>query len=275
VWDWCPSPLAGAWGTAAITVAAAALLLPLAAVRWREVVRADRMALASIALGGVAFALYSVGFNYGRVALVILLYFLTPVWSTILGRFLMGWPTPRLRLIAIAVGLLGLVVMLGANGAVPVPRTLGEWMGLTAGILWSVATTGIRARPALAPVPSAFVFALGATVATLLLAPLLEPWPATPTGSAGTALAVALGAGGLWWGLSIASLMWATVRLEPARVGILLMIEVLVGAASAALLAGEHLSPLEMLGGALVLGAGVLEVWPVHQGPGPETPRRT
>ena len=57
-------------------------------------------------------------------------------------------------------------------------------------------------------------------------------------------------------------LMWATVRLEPARVGILLMSEVILGAGSAALLAGEHLHPLEIAGGALVILAGALEVWP-------------
>ncbi len=56
--------------------------------------------------------------------------------------------------------------------------------------------------------------------------------------------------------------MWAAARLEPARVGILLMAEVLVGATSAALIAGEHLGPVELAGGALVLLAGVLEVWP-------------
>ena len=70
--------------------------------------------------------------------------------------------------------------------------------------------------------------------------------------------------GGIWWALSIASLMWATVRLEPARVGILLMVEVLVGAVTAALIAGEHLAPLEIAGGALVLLSGLLEVWPVR-----------
>ena len=59
--------------------------------------------------------------------------------------------------------------------------------------------------------------------------------------------------------------MWATVRLEPARVGILLMTEVLVGALSAALLADEHLRGMELVGGALVLLAGVLEVWPVRR----------
>ena len=64
----------------------------------------------------------------------------------------------------------------------------------------------------------------------------------------------------------MAALMWATARLEPARVGILLMAEVLVSAASAAILAGEHLGPLELTGGAMVVLAGVLEVWPQRTG---------
>ncbi len=45
------------------------------------------------------------------------------------------------------------------------------------------------------------------------------------------------------------------------------MVEVLVGAVSAAVLAGESLSPIELAGGALVLIGGVLELWPVR-GPG-------
>jgi drug/metabolite transporter (DMT)-like permease len=41
--------------------------------------------------------------------------------------------------------------------------------------------------------------------------------------------------------------------------------EVVVGAVTAALLAGEHLHPLEIAGGALVVSAGLLEVWPVRR----------
>ncbi|EEW23966.1 DMT family transporter [Rhodobacter ferrooxidans] len=258
--------LPGAWGTALITVAALVLLAPLAIGRRYQIARANRAALASVALGGAAFALYSIGFVYGRVAIIILLYFLTPVWSTLIGRYVMGWHTPRLRIVAIAVGLVGLAVMLSADGDIPVPRGAGEWMALLAGLLWSVATTGIRAKSTLDPVAAAFIFALGAAVAALMLAPVLEPWPVgIPLENAGRMIGLALVTGGFWWGLSVASLMWATVRLEPARVGILLMTEVLVGAASAALLANEHLARLEIIGGALVLCAGVLEVWPARR----------
>ncbi len=71
--------LAGAWGTLAITAAATLLLLPIAIRQGRNIAGRDRLALASVALGGAAFALYSIGFVYGRVAIIILLYFLTPV----------------------------------------------------------------------------------------------------------------------------------------------------------------------------------------------------
>ena len=71
------------------------------------------------------------------------------------------------------------------------------------------------------------------------------------------------GLGGAWGTLAIVA---AAARLEPARVGILLMAEVLVGVVSAAAIAGEQVGPLELAGGALVLAAGVLEVWPVRRG---------
>jgi drug/metabolite transporter (DMT)-like permease len=255
--------LAGAWGTFAVVAAAAGLLAPTAIRRRRRLAAADRRALAAIALGGAAFVLYSVGFVYGRVAIVIILFFLTPVWSTLIGRYVMGWPTSPLRVGAIAVGLAGLAVMLGADGMWPLPRTSGEWLALVSGILWSIATTGIRSTTAPAPAEAAFVFALGGAIGALALAPLLAPWPAALDAAAvGPALALAAVTGGLWWGLSMVSLMWATARLEPARVGILLMAEVLVGALSAALLAGEHLGRREMLGGVLILSAGILELWP-------------
>lgn len=257
--------LPGAWGTLAITAAATVLLTPEAIRRRRRLACANPVALASVALGGAAFMLYSVGFAYGRVAIVILLFFLTPVWSTLLGRYLMGWKTPRLRLAAMAFGIAGLAVMLSADGQMPVPRSAGEWLALLSGILWSIATTGIKTRPDLKPVEATFVFAAGACLGALALAPLLEPWPVGMTlDNATKALGWALIAGGLWWALSVASLMWATPRLEPARVGILLMTEVLVGTLSAAILANEHVAPLEVAGGVLVLLAGVLEVWPIR-----------
>jgi drug/metabolite transporter (DMT)-like permease len=265
--------LPGAWGALAIVAAAMVLLMPLAWRRRHELVDADPWALASVALGGAAFVLYSVGFVYGRVAIVILLFFLTPVWSTLIGRYVMGWRLSPSRAAAIAVGVSGLAVMLASDGAVPVPRGAGEWLALLSGILWSIATTGIRTKSKLGPVAAAFVFASGAVAGALLLAPFLEPLPvAVPRTHVLPAIGWTVAAGGLWWGVSMTGLMWSTVRLEPARVGLLLMTEIVVGALSAAFLAGERLGSWEIVGGALVLCASVLDVWPRHGGRGRRSP---
>lgn len=254
--------LDGAWGTGAITLAATLFLLPFVLANRAALGGRDRIGILSIALGGAAFALYSIGFLYGKVALVVLLWFFSPVWSVLIARFLLREPVPRLRLLAIAAGLAGLFVMLGGDGGLPLPGDLGEWMAFVGGLIWAFATAGMRLRSDVAPLPSAFLFSLGATVTALLLAPLLEPLPTIAAGDLPAVAATVLLTGGFWWVLSIAALMWATVRLDPARVGILLMTEVVFGAVTASLFAGETLSTREQLGGALVILSGLLEVWP-------------
>jgi drug/metabolite transporter (DMT)-like permease len=254
--------LDGAWGTGAITLAAVLFLLPFALAKKGTLREANLVGVASVALGGGAFALYSIGFLYGKVALVVLLWFFSPVWSVLIAKYLLRWQVPKLRLIAIAVGLCGLFIMLGGDGGIPVPGSLGEWMAFVGGLLWALATAGMRLKSQLPPAPAALLFALGAAVTSFLFAPFLEPVPRVALSDLSTMVANVLLTGGLWWGASIAALMWATVRLDPARVGILLMTEVIFGAVTAAIFAGESLSPSEMIGGSLVILCGLLEVWP-------------
>jgi drug/metabolite transporter (DMT)-like permease len=237
-------------------------LLPFALAKKSTLRDANLVGIASIALGGAAFALYSIGFLYGKVALVVLLWFFSPVWSVLIAKYVLRRHVPKLRLIAIAVGLAGLFIMLGGDGAVPIPGSLGEWMAFVGGFIWALATSGMRLKSQVPPAPAAFLFALGATVTSFIFAPFLEPVPTVALSDLSPLTVNVLLTGVLWWGASIAALMWATVRLDPARVGILLMTEVIFGAVTAAVFAGESLSPSEMIGGALVILCGLLEVWP-------------
>ncbi len=263
--------LDGAWGTAAITIAAALLLLPFVLTNRTSLRGKDLVGIIAITFGGAAFALYSIGFLYGKVALVVLLWFFSPVWSVLIAKFLLGVPVPQLRLVAIAAGLAGLFIMLGGDGGIPVPGNLGEWMAFIGGLIWAFATAGMRLKSNVTPLPSAFLFAVGAALTSLALAPLLEPLPAIDPANLSTVGVQVFLTGGLWWVLSISALMWAAVRLDPARVGILLMTEVIFGAATAAVFAGESLSAGEMIGGALVILCGLLEVWPTKAESPPDT----
>jgi drug/metabolite transporter (DMT)-like permease len=254
--------LDGAWGTGAITLAGAIFLFPFMLANKKSIRDANFAGIASIALGGAAFAFYSIGFLYGKVALVVLLWFFSPVWSVLIAKYLLRWYVPKLRLIAIFVGLAGLFIMLGSDRKIPIPVNLGEWLAFFGGFIWAIAMAGMRLKSIVPPGPAAFVFAIGATITSFILAPFLEPAPTIAVSDLTILTVYVLLTGGIWWGASIATLMWAAVRLDPARVGILLMTEVIFGALTAALFAGENLSFSEMIGGFLVILCGLLEVWP-------------
>lgn len=258
--------LTGPWGTVAIIAVAVIALVPWG---WRgrhALLASHPMALASLILGGCSLLFYSLGLLYGRVAIIVILFYLTPIWSTVIGRMLFGWPITRARFAALLAGITGLVLMLGADGQVPVPHGLGEWLGLASGFAWAVASIGIKVKATAGPAESTFLFAVGALLGGLILAPALDPLPDLGALAAPGAVAswVVL-TGGLWWALSIVGLLWATTKLEPARVGILLMSEVLVSVVSAAVIAGELFSTTELVGGTLVLIAGVLEFLPARR----------
>ena len=70
-------------------------------------------------------------------ALVVLFQFFSLVWSVLIAKFVLRWHVPTLRLIAIAVGLAGLFIMLGSEGGLPVPRSLGEWIAFIGELVWA------------------------------------------------------------------------------------------------------------------------------------------
>lgn len=255
---------AGPWATFAAVLIGCVVLAPFGWLGRRRLAASNNRSLLSLALGGASFVLYSNALLYGHVATVILLFYLTPIWSTLIARYWLGWPISRLRHIAIVVGLGGMALVLGADGGVPLPTSLGDWLGLVSGIMWSVAATGIRVHTRVRPAEANFVFCFGGVLmAGLLLVPLAgEQPPMLAAGAWLEALAWAALIGIGWWALSLVAFLRASQHLEPARVGILLMTEVIVGATSAALLTTEPFGPLMVVGAVMVIAAGVLETLP-------------
>jgi drug/metabolite transporter (DMT)-like permease len=272
---WLPLRHAGAlapigpWLTAAVLVVACLVLAPAAWLGRQRLLASSWRALGSIALGGAAFTLYSDGLLYGHVAVVILMFYLTPVWSTLIARFWLRRPITWWRYAAIALGLGGIALVLnGGEGDLPLPHRLGDWLGLLSGLLWAIASTGIHTHARGRPAETNFLFCLGALACAAPLALVLgrDALVGIEPEALGPALAwiAAIGVG--WWAVSLSLFMWATQALEPPRVGILLMSEVIVGVVSAAVLAAEPFGPQMAVGTVLVVGAGLLETLPDRHG---------
>lgn len=218
-------------------------------------------ALTGLLLGS-AFSLYTVSLVMTDVIHAILLFYLTPVWSTLAGWLFLGERLSRSRLAAIALGLTGMACILGVTEGLPLPRNSGDWVALLSGMCWAAGTLRSFARPAPGIALPVFAFSTGglASAACILAIAGGLSMPLANTGDLIHALP---------WIILFALIvfvppsflvLWAAQRIDPGRVGILLMTEVLVGSISAAFLSGDPFGPLELLGTTLIVLAGLTEV---------------
>jgi drug/metabolite transporter (DMT)-like permease len=192
----------------------------------------------------------------GEVVRVTLLFYLAPVWATLLALFVLGERIGWLRVVSVVLGLAGAAVLLGFAGGLPLPRSAGDWLGLAAGVLFALSVTLVRKGHAISGLEQTLISF--ATAALLSLAWLvIVPHQISTVGA--TILGWAALAA-LCWLLPVTwLLLWGARFLEPGRVSLLLLVEVAVAAISAALLAGEPFGLREGSGCLLILAAGALE----------------
>jgi len=256
---------AGFDGPWAMTIFAALPLLICLPVAWRN--RADYRwrslrDLGGGVLSGVAFALYGAGFLYTEVVRAVLLFYAMPVWGFLLGWAVLGDRITWHRWLAIGLGLAGLVVVFGNETGLPVPRNIGDWCALAAGVAWAAAALIMLMNRRVGPLTHSVNFFAAAAAGSLMVAVL-----ATAQG-----LVAPPDWQGFWpmlaWAMPVAAVLilpagyasiFAPTRLNPGVCGLLFMAEVAVATVTASVWAGEPLSLREALGLVLILGAGLVE----------------
>lgn len=253
--------LEGAWPGIIIYAGAVLFLLPVLLINWKTIRPVWKPLALSGLFTGAAFACYATSLLLTEVIRTILLFYLTPIWGTLLGILFLKEKFTISRAIALVCGLGGLLVVFGLGIEFPWPRNLGDWLALIAGMFWALGTMLLYRMGTVATLAQCLSFVSGALVVTgvaLFLGGDL--FGATPPPAI---LLDALPAG-LLAALYVLPMLlltvWPSSRLSPARIGILLMSEVIVGVGSAAFLSGEPFGLRELLGTCLIVGAGVIEV---------------
>lgn len=211
---------------------------------------------------GSAFTLYTVSLVMTDVINAILLFYLTPVWSTIAAWLLFRERLGPARLLALVLGFAGLLAILGVSDGLPLPRNAGDWLALAGGMSWAAGTMMSYRRPMRRIALPVFGFAMGGMLssAVALATAAAMALPLADAGHLATMLPWIVVLGLIIFVPPNFLILWAAQRIDPARVGILLMTEVLFGALSAALLSGEPFSLADAAGTALIASAGLIEV---------------
>lgn len=255
--------LAAGWATVGQFLTPALLLAPIAL--WRRA-RGRPTGLARFWSGaclGGAFALYADSLLLTEVARTLILFYVTPAWSTLLEIVVLRHRLTVARALAVVLGLGGLYVILGGDGGLPLPRNAGDWMALVSGMLWAFGTLRVRqAGDTASDFENVFgFFAYGAVAALLLTLLPLDTLGVRPAGQQVLAF--------LPWLLLIALaflipvvfvMLWGARHVDPGRVGILFQMEALCGIVSAAILTDERFGWVEATGAVLVISAALVEV---------------
>lgn len=212
---------------------------------------------------GAAFSLYTTSLVYTDVVRSILLFYLTPIWGTLLGLLFLGERLGARRMFGLALGLGGLFTVLGGEDGVPLPRNAGDWLALMSGVTWALGSLGLYKARGVPISGQVFGFLSGALiVAAIGILVELQLGQVAPTLGVLTGLAPYAALSVVFILPMLFLTIWPATLLSPARVGMLLMSEVVVGLLSAALFSGEPFGWREVLGSALIVGAAVLELTP-------------
>ncbi len=254
--------LAAGWATLAVFSTPVLVLLPVALWRVaRGLPIGAREAITGLLVGG-AVAFYSQSVLLTDVARSLILFYVTPVWSTLLEIFFLKRRLTKARALALTLGLAGLVTILGGRTGVPLPQNLGDLMALFAGMVWAGGTLRGRMTPEVGIFQNVFSFFLYGSVVALLIA--LLPIDANGNPPAWAELEplvpwLVLAAVGFLLPV-MSGILWSSKRIDSGRLGIFLQMEAVIGIGSAALLTEEPFGFIEILGTILVVGAGVVDV---------------
>ncbi|MBB4304175.1 S-adenosylmethionine uptake transporter [Rhodobium orientis] len=243
----------------AVGVALALLLLPLARPAWPgwQTVRAN-MLRGVLLLAAAASFFHAV--QYLPLALATTLFFLAPLVTVVLGSLFLGEPVTRNALMAIGLGLAGVVVIAGGSlttdqlEGTTSETAIGFALGILTAICYSTAIVTIRVRAQKDDkVTMAVLQSLGAAI---LAAPLgLAVWEPVATSDLGLFLAV--GACGTAGFLAIS---YALSLAPVARVAPLEYSAFLWASLWGFLLFGETPRLPTILGGALIVVAGLIVI---------------
>lgn len=252
--------LDGAWAIVALNLPAAVVLALVACWKWRAQKGHFQQAILIGILTGFGLALYASGLVYSSVVRVTLLFYLTPVWATLIGILRLGEQTSWQRWVAIAGGLAGLALLVSGGGSVPL--NIGDLFAFLSGVFWAIGASMIK-RYNDVPLPGMtsfqfFFTAIGAIalgyVAGFLELPSKELFIQTMPAASVVSVLIILPA--------VLILFWAQKFLFPGRVGLLMMSEVLTAVITASIfLPEERMSLIAWAGAALIIGACLIEVF--------------
>jgi len=251
--------ISGLWTTWIIFATAAVLGVWLAWSRRYEVLEQPGLLLVIALASGWLNAAFVLAILDGNVLRVLLLFYLSPLWSTLLAWLWLGERPSQSGLFALILAMGGAMLMLwNSSLGFPWPQSEADWLAISSGLGFSIANVAIRRlRHLSAPLKAAVVWWGVVVVAGLWLLFAQVPWPQNVSSEAWLGAFTLGGVGILSATLAV---VYGVARMPVHRSATILLFELVIGAISSQWLTDEIVTTTEWFGGGLIVLAAYLAV---------------
>lgn len=233
------------------------LILPWA---WRErhhILTSWKVLLGVALLGGGAQLAFNTALVYGEVIRVMVLFYLVPLWGVLGGRIFLQEKIDQVRWLGVGFSIFGAFLVVGGLHAFVAPPSWIDGIALLSGFLFAMNNIVFRISQTVpVKIKLAFMF-LGAFV--LAGAAITQMDIPVSFDVSGQAWGILFLYAAIWMMAANFGTQWAVTHIEAGRSSIIVIMELVTAVVSASLILGETMTPLEMIGGSLIMLAAFLE----------------
>ena len=254
--------LTGGWGTIAQMIIGVLLLTPIA--MWRKIKgRSTGLELPMVGLlVGGGFICYALSFLLTDVVRALILFYMTPIWTTIFEMLFLKRRPGLERVLTLALALGGLWIVFSKQTIIPLPQNAGDWLALAGVAIFAggMIRLEVTKNDGVFPIICSF-FVYGTLfniVAGFLLSEHLGPVPAIDSFVSMSLFLIIISV--FYFIPTGIVILWAPSKLGAGLCSILFLTEIVVGVTSSSILTDEPFGWREIVGSSMIIIGGILAV---------------
>jgi drug/metabolite transporter (DMT)-like permease len=192
----------------------------------------------------------------GSVVRVLLLFYLSPLWASLLGYIFLGERMSRQASITLVIAMIGAFIILwDPDLGAPWPRDKADWMAISSGFAFAISNVLVRKSQEISVEVKTMATWLGVAVLSAICIMLID----LPVPQIGSGVFIGVVLLGLLGVVSMTlAVQYGVTHMPVYRSAVILLFEIIAGAVSSLLLSDDVVHLYEWIGGGLVMLAAYL-----------------
>jgi drug/metabolite transporter (DMT)-like permease len=224
--------------------------------QWPYMLKQPKIILLLAVVAGWTNLSYVLAVIDGEVMRIMLLFYLSPLWTLILAHFWLKERADLKAILVIAVSLTGAFIMLWQPGALPLPNNHAEWMALSSGIGFALTNVITRKSTNLSIPAKSMAVWLGVIFMALVFMPF-QPLSFPSPGFFSLLNWLVMICIALLLMAATLLVQYGITHIPVTRASVIFLFELVVAAIASYYLAGEKMELHEWIGGGFIVAAAL------------------